>query len=71
MSPNKRRVPLALIILLRVTGGILLQSGPIESLQQSLVCEGLPPSVILTDSIVDLTEDFLGFLVFEASKQQS
>ena len=63
MSSNERRVPLALFTFLRVISGILLHCGPIESLQQCLVRKGLPPSVILTDSIVNFTEDFLGLLI--------
>ena len=70
MSSNKRRVPLALFTFLRVISDILLYYGPIQSLQQYLVCEGLPPSVIPINFVVNFTEDFLGLLIVEASKQR-
>ena len=70
MSPDKCRVPLSLIIFLRVIDNILLHSKLEESLQQSLVCKGFSPYVISTDSIVDLANDFFGFLIIEASKQR-
>ena len=70
MSSNKHRVPLALFTFLRIISGILLHRRPIRYLQQCLVCERLPPSVIPTKFVMNLTEDFLGLLVIEASKQQ-
>ena len=70
MGPNKCRLSLVVVTFLRIIGSILLHRGLKESLQQSLVCEGLPPYVILTDSVMDLAEDFFGFLVVRALKQQ-
>ena len=51
MCPYKCRIPLTLVAFLRVIGNILFHRGPIESLQQSFMYEGLPPSPLpLRDS---------------------